>query len=305
MTDRTRHRPRAGALVSVVVPFYNTPASFMREAVDSILAQDHPTCELLLVDDGSTGESTALALEFARQHSHVRYLEHPHHENRGISASRMLGVANAVGSYVAFLDSDDVWLPTKLTDQVALMEQHPEAGMVYGNTEYWYSWTGNPDDRPHDFMPRLGVTTDKVMQPPTLVPLFLSGEAAVPCTCSILVRRDIFDSVGGFETSFRSMYEDQVFYSKVCLAAPVLVSERCWDRYRQHPDSICAAAEREGQEAGARNTYLRWLETYLEEQGIDDREVWRALRESRRRLDGEPLGEVRRRVRKWLKRLVR
>jgi glycosyltransferase involved in cell wall biosynthesis len=68
----------------------------------------------------------------------VRYLEHPGHENRGMSASRNLGITHAKGEYIALLDSDDVWLPHKLQQQVAILNSHPEAIMVYELSEYWH-----------------------------------------------------------------------------------------------------------------------------------------------------------------------
>jgi glycosyltransferase involved in cell wall biosynthesis len=292
-------------LVSVVVPFYNTPVAFMREAVESVFAQSYSRWELLLVDDGSVGESTAFARELSvKLPGQVRYLEHPDHENRGLSAARMLGVAQARGELVGFLDSDDVWMPHKLEEQVALMAQFPGAAMIYGNTEYWYSWSGRSEDSDRDFKPELGVEGGQ-MNPPRLVPLFLSGDAAVPCTCSILVRKEAFEKVGGFEESFRTMYEDQVFYSKICLDAPVLVSERCWDRYRQHSASLCAVAERTGEDMDARRAFLLWLETYLDDRGIEDRTVRRALRRAKEDLGPGALAGLRRRMRKWLRRFAR
>ncbi len=291
--------------VSVVVPFYNTPVGFLREAVESVFAQSHSHWELLLVDDGSVGESAAFARTLSAQASdRVRYLEHPGHENRGLSAARMLGVAHARGELLGFLDSDDVWMPHKLEEQVAMMAEFPAAAMIYGNTEYWYSWSGRPEDADRDFMPELGVEGGQV-RPPSLVPLFLSGDAAVPCTCSILVRREAFEKVGGFEESFRTMYEDQVFYSKICLEAPVLVSERYWDRYRQHPASLCAVAERTGEDVDARRAFLLWLETYLDDRGIEDRTVRRALRLAKQDLGQGALRRLRRRMRKWLRRVTR
>jgi len=297
-------------LVTVITPFFNTPRRYMQEAVESVLAQSFAHWELVLVDDGSTGDSTAFAREVAaRDPARIRYLDHPGHENRGLSATRMAGVGAARGRYIAFLDADDVWLPRKLEEQTALMEAHPEAAMVYGKTEYWYSWTGEEADLRRDFMPRIGARGVTVVAPPKLLPLYLRGLVAVPCTCSILVRRAAFDHIGGFDDEFRTMYEDQVFYAKICLAAPVLVADVRWDRYRQHPDSMSAGAERGGKEQEARRGFLRWLERYLVAQGVDDREIWAALHEELARCD--PSGEqlmprgamLKRQVRKFVARV--
>src|SRR2546427_10186945 len=96
-------------LVSVVIIFWNAER-FLQEAFASVFAQTYPTWELLLVDDGSSDESTAIAQRYVEHHpGQVRYLEHPGHANRGMSASRNVGIRHARGPYIAFLDADDVW----------------------------------------------------------------------------------------------------------------------------------------------------------------------------------------------------
>jgi glycosyltransferase involved in cell wall biosynthesis len=265
--------------VSVVVPFYNPRAEYLQDAVDSVLAQQYPHCEILLVDDGSTGPCGDLARDYARRHpGQIRYLEHAGHRNRGLSATRNLGVRESRGEYIAFLDADDVWLPSKLREQVAILDALPEAGMLYGNSEYWYSWSGAPADACLDHTPRLGIESGSLIRPPKLLPLFLLGRAAVPPPCSVLLRRATLEAIGGLEEQFTGMYEDQALYAKVCLAAPVCVYDTCWDRYRQHPDSMCATSEDAGLERQARRSYLTWLEEYLSKRRLGDAEVWRALR---------------------------
>ena len=72
----------------------------------------------------------------------IRYLEHEGHQNRGMSATRNLGIRYAAGKYVAFLDVDDLWLPEKFEKQVAILEAQPEAAIVYGPTSVWHGrWT--------------------------------------------------------------------------------------------------------------------------------------------------------------------
>ena len=81
-----------------------------------------------------------------RRPERVRLLAHPGGENRGISASRNLGIRAARGRYLAFLDADDVWMPDKLERQVAALEGRHEVAMTYGPTERWYWGTGRPSD---------------------------------------------------------------------------------------------------------------------------------------------------------------
>ncbi len=272
-------------LVSCVVIFLNAQR-FIQEAIESVLAQTHRNWELLLVDDGSTDASTRIALRYAQEHpGRVRYLEHPGHENRGMSASRNLGIDRARGEHVAFLDADDVWLPRKLERQVEILELQPEAGMVYGSTQYWYSWTGDPADALHDsrdFVERRGVQPNTLVKPPALLATFLRDGGAVPCLCSVLVRREVVEDVGGFEEEFRGQYEDQAFYAKIGLKAPVFVEDGCWSKYRRHPDSSWYVVQRTGQHHSARLFFLNWLARHLSEQDVKDSEIWKLLQEDRR-----------------------
>jgi glycosyltransferase involved in cell wall biosynthesis len=273
----------SSSLVSCIMIFLNAEA-FIEEAVQSVLAQTHCEWELLLVDDGSTDRSSTIARSFAEQRpDQVRYLEHEHHHNLGMSASRNLGIAHARGVYIAFLDADDVWMPDKLRAQVAAIEAHPGAGMVYGPTEYWYSWTNRRADRGRDFLGELGVPPNTLIEPPALLKLALQNDGAtMPGVCSLLVRRDTLESVGRFETSFRGLYEDQAFLMKVFLKSPIFVMDTCLDRYRQHPDSACSVGIATGDyDPGrphpARFTFLRWLKSYLDAERVTDPELRQAL----------------------------
>src|SRR5262249_14256541 len=117
-------------LVSVITIFLNEER-FLEDAIRSVFAQTYDSWELLLVDDGSTDRSSALARGWAERHpGRVRYLEHPGHENLGMSATRNLGIREARGELIALLDGDDVYAAGKLATQVAQLEAHPEAAMV-------------------------------------------------------------------------------------------------------------------------------------------------------------------------------
>lgn len=271
-------------VVSVITIFLNAE-QFMEEGLESAFAQTYHEWELLLVDDGSTDRSTAIARRYAdRYPEQVRYLEHPGHTNRGMSASRNLGIRHATGEYVAFLDADDVWLPHKLEEQVPILDSQPEAAMVYGLSEFWYSWTGAREDSDRDFLHHLGVPSHSLIRPPALLPhFFLAQDAAIPGPTDVLVRREAIDRVGGFEEIFPGAYEDEAFYAKICLTAPVFPVDTCWDRYRQHPDSSNSAVERARQEYSTRLFFLNWLASYLDEQGVQDSEILRGVRKEIRR----------------------
>ena len=270
---------RAGreGLVSVVTPFLNPYPPFLQEAIESVIAQTYPDWELLLVDDGSQGDSVALAREYAKHDpGRIRYLEHDGHRNRGHSASRNLALREAQGEYIALLDADDLWLPRKLEEQLTIMRSIPELGSVYGKTLYWFSWSGRPEDRSLDYVPELRVPLDSVIPPPRVLARMVTGAVAVPCTCSLLVRRSVLDESGAFEEAFTGLFEDQVFYTKIFLDAPVYAASQCWDYYRRHSASMCATSSPEDASA-ARRTFLEWVRGYVLQAGSDDGSVHRAV----------------------------
>jgi glycosyltransferase involved in cell wall biosynthesis len=268
--------------ISVIMIFLNAE-EFIEEAIESVFRQSFDRWELLLVDDGSTDGSTAIAGRFAGLHpGRVRYLEHPGHLNRGMSASRNLGIAHARGEYIAFLDADDLWLPERLERHRAVLEEHDEVGMVYGPTLYWYSWSpaNRHPDAPQDHVTDLALEPGcPIAAPQALLTYLETGGSSLPGICSLLARRKLVERVGAFEDCFRSLYEDQVFLSKMTLHAPVYVFPELLDKYRQHPNSSCQQAILRGEydlerPNPARGRYLRWLERYFAAQnGIDERLV--------------------------------
>lgn len=115
-------------LVSIIIPTYNRQ-DFIKEAVESVLTQDYSCYELIVVDDGSTDTTRSILARYPE----IMYC---YQENRGVSSARNHGLACSQGNLIAFLDSDDLWLPRKLSTQVALMERSPEIMVTYTD-EVW------------------------------------------------------------------------------------------------------------------------------------------------------------------------
>jgi glycosyltransferase involved in cell wall biosynthesis len=270
--------------VTTIIIFLNE-ARFIEEAIASVLAQDYEQWELILVDDGSTDGSTNIAKAYATRQPHrIRYLEHPGHENRGMSASRNLGLALAQGDLVAFLDGDDTWLPKKLGEQVAILDVHPQVDLVYGRTLLWRSWRAAENghkDSPDNFCD-LGLPPDTIVEPPRLLVSLIENRAQTPTTCNALMRREAISRVGGFDAAFRGMFEDQVFFMKLSVTAHAFVASRVWARYRQRDDSCTARAQASGQVAEARRMLLERIERHLRDQDVRSPEVWRTLRRQQR-----------------------
>jgi glycosyltransferase involved in cell wall biosynthesis len=254
----------AAPRVSVILIFLDG-REFLDEAVASVMAQTMTDLELLLCDDGSTDGSSDMAQAWAARHpGKIRCLEHEHHANRGMSATRNLGIGAAQGEFIAFIDVDDVWHPHKLAEQVELMEAHPEIGMVCGTVRYWSSWNGGDD-----VLVPTGHVQNRVVRPPeTSLALHPLGRGAAPSPSDMLLRREAVVAVGGFEEHFtgpRQMFEDQGFLAKLYLTWPVLFADSVWLDYRQHPASIVATVKRDGQRDEVRRYFFTWFASYLDD----------------------------------------
>lgn len=162
------------ALITVVIPAFNAEA-FLAEAIESVLAQDYSPVEVIVVDDGSTDGTGAVATSYP-----VACLRQA---NGGQAAARNAGVAAARGSFVSFLDADDLWRPSKLSTEAAHLQAHPELDFVLVRMQRSLV-PGAP------WPPGTPASWFKKPQPGTL-------------PSAALVRRSAFERIGPFDTRFR------------------------------------------------------------------------------------------------------
>ena len=148
--------------------------------------------------------------------------------------------------------------------------------MAAGTTEYWFGWTGRPEDAAQ-------ITCRRGLPPGR------SPRRRRSCCASSATRRSrrgpaaccsaaTLAAVGGFEESFRGMYEDQAFLAKVCLTVPVVLSGECVARYRQHAESCYSRSRAGGEAEAAEERYLRWLATWMARHRHAEGPEWEALR---------------------------
>ena len=266
--------------VTVICIFYDAER-FLCEAIDSVLAQDFDDYELLLVDDGSSDGSTALARRRVMRHpDRICYLDHPHHARQGMSAARNLGLAHARGEYVAFIEADDRWRPCKLREQVAMMDAHREVGMVAGAVVRWRSWEGA-----EDILLPTGHLVDAIAPAPeATMAVYPLGPSAPPCLSDVMIRRSVLEEVGRFEARFTGAFEDCACFGKLLLAAPVHLSSRVWTERRvQDVQAAGVANAQSGVNCPAsRAAFLRWYGEYLKSCDAPRRKaVLRAVRLTR------------------------
>ena len=258
-------------LVSGVTIVHNGER-FLAEAIESALGQTYRNLELVVVDDGSTDRSAEIAERFARaEPGRVRLVRHADGGSRGMSAARTLGVEASRGALIGFLDADDVWLPDKTAEQVAVLDAYPAAGMVYGRSQIWYSWDANAPRS--DYFYDLGVAPDRLYPPLRLLPQLLQNRVQSPTPCNALIRREAYEEAGGFEAQFSGpLYDDYVFFAKLYLRSATYVSSRYWARYRRHEANEASEPLRRFSYAHyyrERRAFLEWLARYFADAPID------------------------------------
>ncbi len=206
-------------LVSVILPSYNR-ADWLRAAIDSVLAQDYPAYQLIVVDDGSQDETPALLRSYGNRLSRLRQ------SNKGVSAARNAGIGRAQGELIAFLDSDDRWLPQKLAVQVAYMQAHPE--LLFCQTEEIWMRRGVRVNPKQKHQKQAGMIFE-----PSLRLCLISPSA-------VMMRRDFFQKVGRFDESLPAC-EDYDLWLRACSRYPVgLVPEPLIVKQGGHADQLSA-----------------------------------------------------------------
>ncbi len=267
--------------VSVIVPFYN-PGPYFQPAIDSVLEQTLDDWELLLADDGSDDGSIAVAQAAERSDERIRLIRNAG-GSQGAAAARNRALKHANGRYVAFLDADDCYLPETLERQLGLLERHKTAAMVYGPTQWWH-----PENPKRNSTERMGKEANSLHQPAHLLEkVIIRSRGIVPCTCGVMIRREIAQSVGGFEERFH-FYEDQTLWAKIMLDHAVYVDSCTTSKYRQHPASVSAKGTVAGHYAQfgphpARMAFLDWLESYVSGHPLEQR-ITQACRKERHRI---------------------
>lgn len=190
----------ADSRVSVIVPAYNA-ARWIGRTLHNVLQQTHRDIEVLVVDDGSRDDTARIVEQHARADGRIRLLTQA---NAGVSAARNLGLRQAAGAYVAPLDADDLWHPTKLEKQLTCLAAQP-AGV---GVAYCHFAVIDGEDRV--VLPRRIYHTPTGHVYPQLMVANIVGNASAP-----LIRRGVLDEAGMYDEAFKEGCEDLDFYLRL------------------------------------------------------------------------------------------
>lgn len=206
------------SLVSIVIPCYNTER-YLGAALESVLAQGYEPLQVIVIDDGSTDGSAAIARRDAR-------VEYIHQKNRGVCAARNHGLSVARGEFVVFFDADDVMLPGCIETGVRELSARPECGFVYGFARF-VDAMGRP------LHP--GATPARVEG--ASYETLLSGHGLVPPGVAMF-RREAVMEAGGFDAAVY-LAEDHDLYLRVARKRGVYCHNEYVADYRWHGDNAC------------------------------------------------------------------
>ncbi len=206
--------------ISIIIPIWNR-VTLISRAIDSVLAQTHLPDEIIVVDDGSTDNTSDM---INRQYPQVRLL---FQENKGVSSARNLGIKAAQGEWIAFLDSDDEWKPEKIDKQMKTILDNPDHLICHTN-ETWvrHGVRVNP-------MQKHQKHGGYIFQ--RCLPLCIISPS------SVMIHRSVFDDVGVFDESLPAC-EDYDLWLRICAKYPVLyLNEELITKHGGHTDQLSHA----------------------------------------------------------------
>jgi len=236
-TDASASAPASASvapLVSVVMPAYNS-ARYIAEAIDSALQQDYPALEIIVVDDGSTDDTVNIV---ARYGDKIRLLSQ---KNQGSAAARNLGIRQARGKYIAFLDADDAWWRHKIRHQVEALA----AGgykMAYSRFIWWH-----PNEQGQHTQPQteFDQPANRNLSSAAIVTGWPYAELLLDCivwTSTVIVEKSELEKAGLFDESLRKG-QDYDLWLKLARQIEMVGLEKPTALYRIHPASITSSVK--------------------------------------------------------------
>lgn len=215
--------------VTVIIPAYNQ-GHYLPIALESVVAQSYTSFEIVVVDDGSTDDTAAIAGQYGAL---VRYI---YQENRGLAGARNTGIRAARAPLVAFLDSDDAWEPDYLRRMTSLADAHPDADVFYCGVHYV---DADGKDTPQE-------GDNQVTPSDEMYQRLLRGNFLVPST--ILARKEALCAAGLFDPAFRRLQDWELWLRMLAAGRRFVGNPKRLVRYRLHQSSLSTDPVR-GQEA--------------------------------------------------------
>ena len=208
------------------MPAYNA-AKYIKETIESVLSQSYSDWELIIIDDGSTDNTLVIVKQYATSNAQIRYI---YQENKGQSFARNRGIEEAKGKYIAFLDADDLFLPTKLEKQIKFLENNPECGVSY--CKIYHFFEDNKQKLFYNSQPHYsGDIFEKVLAQNFVNPL------------AVVLRKEILDKYGAFKEDWRRVDEQYLWVKLAFSGVKFCYLDNPLAYYRVHSQSLSNQAQ--------------------------------------------------------------
>ena len=228
--------------VSVIMPSFNHD-KYIREAVDSVLRQTFKDWELIIVDDGSTDQSVDIIWEYVNKYpDKIKLLTHPNHENRNIAQTYRLGIKNTTGDYVAFLESDDIWLEDSLFMKIKAFDKHNDIVLTYTDVEI-FGEKGTWRENRESVIKNIRKTNNKHKNKPFYASE-LRNKNIVPSFSTVMAKRDVFDNVDFSIPKEYEMWLDLWLWRQLSLKGKFFYIPRKTAKWRIHKASYNSKIDR-------------------------------------------------------------
>lgn len=260
-------------LVSICIPAYKAER-YLAQTLDSVAEQSYDNWELVVVEDGSRDGTEEIVNRFSRSvRQSVRLIRHP--ENRGLPATRNTGIEAALGSWIALLDSDDLWAPEHLASLVRSSQSSARPDLIHSGSLLFESNTGKnletraPSEEEIANFPHSLFVSDYIIQP-----------------SSVLLRRGLWEKVGGFDPAFRYVEDRDMWLRCARAGAQFAYTGENTCLYRKHASALSTHASEMAEAAAAVfDKHLDWEAIPRETRRRRAAETWAAAGKLRQRRD--------------------
>jgi len=208
-------------LISVIIPTYNR-AWTLAVSIDSVLVQDYKNIELIVIDDGSTDNTPNLLDTYSGRLKQIRQA------NAGVSAARNRGIAEATGDFLAFLDSDDTWLPRKIGRQIDFFIRRPET-LICQTQEIWIR--NNVRVNPRKYHKKL---SGMIFEP--------SLDLCLVSPSAVMIKKELLNEIGCFDESLPACEDYDLWLRASCRYPVYLVDDPLVIKHGGHPDQLSRAS---------------------------------------------------------------
>lgn len=217
--------------ISIITASYNYE-DYIKEAIDSVLQQSYSDWELIIVDDGSEDKSLEVINAYSQKDKRIKVFTHENNINKGLAETIKLGLSNATGEYVAFLESDDIWVHNYLEEKIKIIQKYSEIGLIFNSVKMFGD---NDTISEYDKYFELSKKILNKLKFPRNIFNFMLLSNFIPTFSCVMVKKDILDSCK-FETLY-SPWLDWALWLQIAYKSPFYYIPKDLTKWRMHKKS--------------------------------------------------------------------